>query len=155
MVREAKGQVKVDVALDLLWRGLSKDIVTTVPKIVPNLVKKAEIVEGDGGLGSVILFEFGPGAGEVEYQKEKIVELEDSQLRLGLQVMEGGHLAAGFSFYRVTFQLTPSTDKETVVDVTIAFECEREEAASAAFISKSVGSNLAFVRALAKFLQEE
>lgn len=61
MVKEAKGQVKVDVAADLLWRGLSKDIVTTVPKIVPNLVEKGQIVEGDGGLESVILFEFGPG----------------------------------------------------------------------------------------------
>lgn len=60
-MKEAKTQVTADVRIDSLWKCLSKDLYSIVPQVLPNLVQNGEIIEGDGGLGSVILFNFGPG----------------------------------------------------------------------------------------------
>ncbi|KAI6690414.1 hypothetical protein NL676_027242 [Syzygium grande] len=116
-MKEAKTQVTADVGIDSLWKCLSKDLYSIVPQVLPNLVQNGEIIEGDGGLGSVILFNFGPDVPNMKYQKEKIMELDESLHRIGLQVIEGGHLDLGFTFYKTTFQLTSISEKQTLVDV--------------------------------------
>lgn len=60
-MKDAKTQVTVDVGIDSLWKCLSKDLHSTLPQVIPNLVQNGEVIEGDGGLGTVILFSFGPG----------------------------------------------------------------------------------------------
>lgn len=61
MIKEVKTQAKIGVGLDLLWKALVKDLKFTIPDMIPNLVKDADVIEGDGGLGTVYLFNFGPG----------------------------------------------------------------------------------------------
>lgn len=56
---------------------------------------------------------------KMSYQKEKIVELDESVHKFGLQVIEGGHLNFGFSSYKTTFQRTSIHDKETLVSIEI------------------------------------
>lgn len=60
MKKEARSQTAVAVGVDPMWQSL-KNLVSIVPKIRPNLVKSVEIIEGDGGLGTVFLFTFGSG----------------------------------------------------------------------------------------------
>ncbi|XP_031254394.1 major allergen Pyr c 1-like isoform X2 [Pistacia vera] len=62
MMKEVKSQVKAGVEIGTFWKALTKDMRFIIPKIVPNLVKEVELVEGDGGLGSVLLFKFGSAA---------------------------------------------------------------------------------------------
>lgn len=61
MIKEVKTQASVGVGLDILWKVLAKDLKAILPKIIPNLVKDADMIEGDGGIGTVYLFRFGPG----------------------------------------------------------------------------------------------
>jgi hypothetical protein len=49
-------QAKVGVGLEVLWRALTKELRFVAQKAIPNLVKDVELIEGDGGLGSVLLF---------------------------------------------------------------------------------------------------
>lgn len=63
----------------------------------------------------------------MEYQKEKIVEFDEAAHQIGLQVTGGGHLCLGFSYYKTSFELTELGEKETLVDVKVAYETETEE----------------------------
>jgi hypothetical protein len=54
-------QAKVGVGLEVLWRALTKELRFVAQKAIPNLVKDVELIEGDGGLGSVLLFKFHDG----------------------------------------------------------------------------------------------
>ncbi|KAL5976320.1 hypothetical protein ACLOJK_020651 [Asimina triloba] len=105
MVKEARAQAKVEVGVEKLWRALAKDLRHILPKVAPNLVTEAELLEGDGGLGTIFLFRFGPDVPNMTYQKEQIAELDESQRRIGLQVLEGGHLNLGFTSYGTFFKL--------------------------------------------------
>lgn len=60
-MKELKAQAKVGAGIKILWGALAKDICFALPRIIPNLVKEAQILEGDGGLGTVFLFKFGSG----------------------------------------------------------------------------------------------
>ncbi|KAF5942920.1 hypothetical protein HYC85_020562 [Camellia sinensis] len=61
MAREFKTQVKVQVGVEEFWKALAKDFRFVIPKIMPNIIKDVELIEGDGGLGTVFLFNFGSG----------------------------------------------------------------------------------------------
>lgn len=61
MIKEVKTQANVGVGVDFLWKALAKDLKDILPKMMPNLVKGADMLEGDGGLGTIYLFNFGPG----------------------------------------------------------------------------------------------
>lgn len=56
MAKETKAQVKVAVGVESLWKAMTKDLKTVVPKIPPNVVESVQVIEGDGGLGSLYLF---------------------------------------------------------------------------------------------------
>ncbi|KAL9444170.1 hypothetical protein AB3S75_017368 [Citrus x aurantiifolia] len=58
MKKEVKSQAKVCVGAGALWKALAKDLRFVIPIIIPNLVKQVQFIEGDGGLGTVLLFNF-------------------------------------------------------------------------------------------------
>ncbi|XP_030549820.1 phytohormone-binding protein-like [Rhodamnia argentea] len=146
-MKEAKTRVTVDVGIGSLWKCLSKDLLSILPQVIPNLVQNGEVIEGDGGLGTVILFSFGPDVPNMKYQKEKIVELDESVHRIGLQVVEGGHLDLGFTFYKTSFQLTAISEKQTLVDV--VYERETEQRVLPA---KTTAGAIACIKGLENYL---
>lgn len=58
-MKEEKSQTKVRVGIEALWRALAKEINFVLPKTIPNLVRNVEVIEGDGGFGTVYLINFG------------------------------------------------------------------------------------------------
>ena len=85
------------------------------------------------------------------YQKEKIVELDESRRQIGIQVIEGGKLNIGFSSYTTTLQLntSESDDKKTLVNVKVSYEYEIEDNTMP---SKQITSILAFISAIESYL---
>ncbi|EEF28677.1 conserved hypothetical protein [Ricinus communis] len=130
MVKEVKTQAKIGVGVDILWKALAKNLKFIIPKMIPNLVKDAEVIEGDGGLGTVYLFNFGPDIKTMTYQKEKISELDDS-------------------LHRIALQLTAIGEGETLIDVTVAYESEIEDDTMP---SKTKSSTLAYISSLENYL---
>ncbi|KAF5728014.1 hypothetical protein HS088_TW21G00156 [Tripterygium wilfordii] len=150
MATEVKTQVKVSHGVEPFWKALAMDYMLVIPQIIPNLVKNAEFIEGDGGLGTVILFTFGPNVPAMKYQKEKIVELDATLHRIAMEVVEGGHLNLGFSSYKTTFQLTALGEQETLVDLTVTYESEIDQESS--MPSKTTASALTYVKCLENYL---
>nr|XP_023920556.1 phytohormone-binding protein-like [Quercus suber] len=142
MIEELKTRAKVGVGLNALRKALTKELRFVVPKVV----KYVELIEGDGGLGTLLLFNFFSGIHSIAYQKEEIVELDESFHRIALQVLEGGHLNKGFSFYMITFQLTTIAEQETLVDITISSETETYQEST--MPSKTIKATLEFLKCL-------
>lgn len=60
-MKELNTQTEVSVGVEILWQALAKDLKVIVPKVLPHIVKDVEVIEGDGGLGTILLFTFGSG----------------------------------------------------------------------------------------------
>ncbi|XP_059664532.1 phytohormone-binding protein-like [Cornus florida] len=150
MRKEVKTQAKVGVGVEAFWSALSKDLTFVLPKAIPNLVKDVQVIEGIGGLGTVMLFNFGSDVPNMMYQKEKIVEFDESLHIIAQQVIEGGHLNFGFTSYKTIFQLTASGESETTVDFMVVYETEAEEETHMPL--QTTKSTLTFIKCLENYL---
>ncbi|KAL4566856.1 hypothetical protein LXL04_030982 [Taraxacum kok-saghyz] len=56
-MKEETAQVKVGVPIGDLWKAMT-DLRHIAPKVLPDIVEKVELLEGDGGQGSILLFHF-------------------------------------------------------------------------------------------------
>ncbi|GKB56151.1 fructan 6-exohydrolase, partial [Tanacetum coccineum] len=83
----------------LLWKAMSIDIRHITPKVLPNMVSEVDLLEGDEGYGSMLLFKFCPYVPKVTFQREKIVEFDELVHYIALEILEGGHLDHGFLKY--------------------------------------------------------
>ncbi|XP_057460678.1 phytohormone-binding protein CSBP-like [Actinidia eriantha] len=151
MTKEAKAQVKVQVGIEAIWKALAKDLRFVLPRIMPGVVRDVQVIEGDGGLGTVFLFNFGSDVSNIRYQKEKLVDLDESLHQIGLQVVEGGHLNLGFSSYKTTFQLIANGDSETLINAKVVYEVEADQKTTI-IPEKTLMSSVAFIEHLENYL---
>lgn len=61
MIKEFNTQTTLNVGLETLWTAQSRDFIFIVPKVLPNIVKDVQVVQGDGGVGTILIFNFLPG----------------------------------------------------------------------------------------------
>lgn len=85
----------------------------------------------------------------MSYQREKITELDEISHEIGLQVVEGGYLNQGFSYYKTSFQLSAIGENKTMVKVKISYETETEDST---LPLKTTESALFFLRCLETYL---
>ncbi|CAK8539046.1 unnamed protein product [Lathyrus sativus] len=126
MIKEFNTQTTLNVGLETLWAAQSRDFIFIVPKVLPNIVKDVQVVQGDGGVGTILIFNFLPGISPVNYQREVITEFDELSHEIGLQVIEGGYLTQGLSYYKTTFQFTAITEDKTLVKVKISYDHESD-----------------------------
>ncbi|KAL1363307.1 hypothetical protein HN51_011513 [Arachis hypogaea] len=157
MVKEFITQAEVGVGLETLWTALAKDFPNIVPKALPDIVKDVQLTEGNGGIGTILIFNFLPDARSVtHYQREKITEFDEVNHEIGLQVIEGGYLNQGLTYYKTTFQLSSIEDHRTLVNVKISYDHESSsEVEESVKTSKTSQSTLFFLKSLEKYLLNE
>lgn len=61
MIKEFKTKADFSVGLETLWTALAKDFPIIVPKVLPTLVKDVQVIEGNGGVDTILIFNFLPG----------------------------------------------------------------------------------------------
>jgi len=61
MPRRIEAQSTVSVEVELLWRTFAEEFTVSWPKVIPEIVANVEILEGDGGLGTLLFLQFKPG----------------------------------------------------------------------------------------------
>lgn len=87
-------------------------------------------------------------------QKERIVELDESAYRVGMQVIEGPALTRGsFSSLTTTFQVSAAAEKQCLVDVKVVYETSRQD--EAVVENMAIQPALNFIQNLEKLLLED
>ncbi|KAI3686266.1 hypothetical protein L1987_79940 [Smallanthus sonchifolius] len=125
-MKEEIAQVTIYLPIKDLWKAMASDLRHVVPKVLPDIVTEVELLEGDGGYGSMLLFKFCPDIPKVRYQLEKIVEYDESVYQIALEILEGGHLDHGFSSYTTVFKLTQVSELETLINIKVLYETKPE-----------------------------
>ncbi|KAG6541170.1 hypothetical protein Mapa_017467 [Marchantia paleacea] len=104
-------EVELGVPAAVMWVAL-KDQNTVLPKLMPELVASIDIVEGEGGPGSVRLVKFGSMIPDGGFVKDRIVSLDVEGFTVVSEEVEGGHLAQfGFTKWLQTLKLISTGDR--------------------------------------------
>ncbi|KAL2632482.1 hypothetical protein R1flu_003961 [Riccia fluitans] len=135
-------EVELRVSVHKLWEAL-KSLNLLASKVAPNLTH--QILEGDGGVGSLNLLQFGDG----RYEKERVDIIDDSTHTLVATVMTGG-IDLSYHQYRKTVALSPGRNGATTI------ACWRAEYVPVAGSATPCGlvqdDALSFFKALEAFL---
>ncbi|XP_071729358.1 norbelladine synthase-like [Rutidosis leptorrhynchoides] len=101
-------------------------------------VEAVDLVEGDGGIGTILKLTFKPGVG-FAYYCEKFTKVDSENMIKETEVVEGGFLDIGFNLYRIRFEIKDKPNDETcsscVIKTTIEYDVKEEFAANASIIT--------------------
>ncbi|KAL1550616.1 norbelladine synthase-like [Salvia divinorum] len=129
----------VDVPAAEAWNLYSTlQLAKVVEEALPGLISRIDVIQGDGGAGTILELVFPPGLeGGLKSYKEKFTVVDHEKRVKETEVVEGGYLDLGFTLYRVRFEVieVEGNEKQCVTRSTIEYELKEEAAANVALVS--------------------
>ncbi|KAL7154946.1 hypothetical protein ABFS83_03G038600 [Erythranthe nasuta] len=110
------------------------ELAKIVPEALP-MVSKIDVVQGEGGVGTILELFFLPGRKDMTSYKEKCTVVDDEKRVKETEVLEGGFLDLGFTLYRVRYEVIEKEENVCVTRVTIEYDVRQEFAANVALVS--------------------
>ncbi|KAL0414202.1 UNVERIFIED_CONTAM: Major allergen Pru ar 1 [Sesamum radiatum] len=92
-----------------VFKALVLDADTLIPKIVPQAIKSVEILEGDGGVGTVKLIHFGEGS-QYKSVKHRVDAIDKENLTHSYTIIEGDALAGVLESITYHVKIVPTED---------------------------------------------
>ncbi|XP_039122876.1 norbelladine synthase-like [Dioscorea cayenensis subsp. rotundata] len=129
-------ELEISLPADEIWsvyRGL--ELAELVVKLLPTVIYKMDLVEGDGGVGTILHLYFPPGTPLVQSYKEKFTKIDDEKRIKEAYVVEGGYLELGFISYMVRFEVIEKSEADSIIMSTIEYEVDEDFASKASLIS--------------------
>ncbi|KAK4256106.1 hypothetical protein QN277_009018 [Acacia crassicarpa] len=121
-----------------------------VEKEMPSLFQKVELVEGDGGVGTILKLTFVPGTPGPAFYKEKFTKVDDENRIKETEVVEGGYLELGFALWRVRFEVIEKGEDSSIIKSTVEYEVKEDALADAAPLASNAIQSLANLSEIAK-----
>nr|CAD1816940.1 unnamed protein product [Ananas comosus var. bracteatus] len=143
-------EAKFAVGLDRLWKVFRDDHVH-LPKMVPDHVASAEIVEGDGGPGTVKKIAFTPAAKIVTYVKRRLVMLDESNHVFKYEVLEGG-VSEKIKSQTFEFKFESTGDETCVVELKVEYDTVDDEPLGAEEEKKLIQGPFMLFRGVEQYL---
>ncbi|CAK9138420.1 unnamed protein product [Ilex paraguariensis] len=144
-------EMVIDVSASKAWEVYGTlQLAKIVEEELSNVLDKIEVIEGDGGAGTVLKLIFPPGTPGLTSYKEKFTKVDDEKRVKEAEVIEGGYLDLGFTLYRVRFEIIEKGENSCVTKSTIEYEIKEEASANAAFVT--IQPLVAVMKAAADYL---
>ncbi|KAM0935392.1 putative (S)-norcoclaurine synthase [Dioscorea sansibarensis] len=129
-------ELEIGLPADEIWSVYRRlELAELVVKLLPNVINKMDLVEGDGGVGTIIQLYFPPGTPLVQSYKEKFTNIDDEKRTKETHVVEGGYLELGFISYMVRLEVIEKTEANSIIKSTIEYEVDENFASNASLIS--------------------
>ncbi|KAJ1289753.1 hypothetical protein BS78_02G188300 [Paspalum vaginatum] len=95
-----------------------------LPKLLPHVLAKVEVVSGDGGVGTILQLTFPPGIPGLESYKEKFIKVDNENYIKESETIEGDLLKLGFLSYMIRFEVIAKGPNSSVIRSTIDYEID-------------------------------
>ncbi|OVA11622.1 Bet v I domain [Macleaya cordata] len=131
----------------------SHNLPKLIVQLLPGMFERIDIVEGDGGLGTVLRLVYPPGSVPLTY-KEKFVTIDNPKRLKEVLQIEGGYLDMGVTFYMDSFQIFSKGRNSCIIRSISKYEVKDESAAKVSPLI-SVDSLLTMARAISKYVLDQ
>ncbi|KAL2341720.1 hypothetical protein Fmac_009660 [Flemingia macrophylla] len=145
-----EGEQVTTVAPAILYKAIVLDFSNIFPKALPNLVKSVEIIEGDGGPGTIKKFTFAQG-GTV---KHKVDLIGVDNYVYHYTIIEGNVLSEAVELEKVSYEykLVPKADGGGIIKFRRQYYTKGDAQLTQEFLKASQETSDGFLRALEDYL---
>ncbi|KAJ8761698.1 hypothetical protein K2173_004474 [Erythroxylum novogranatense] len=136
MKGEKSQDTVVGVPASVVWsayRGL--ELGKIVSEVLGDVIGKVELVEGDGGVGTIMKLTFPPGTPGKGYLTEKFIIVDDEKRIKVTETIEGGFKDLGFAAIRIRLEIIEKDGESSIVRSTVEYEVDDERAMRVSLIS--------------------
>ncbi|XP_057970061.1 norbelladine synthase-like [Malania oleifera] len=144
----------VAVAASTVWgvyRGL--ELGRLVDELLPDVIGRVEVVEGDGGVGTIVKLTFPPGTLGAGYLKEIFTRIDDEKRIKETEIIEGGYKELGFQVYRIRLEIIEKEAESAIIRSTIEYVVDDKFADNASLVTTKPLETMA--EAIGKYLAEK
>ncbi|RZC75705.1 hypothetical protein C5167_051189 [Papaver somniferum] len=105
----------VGASADEIWALFaSNDAPQIFQQLLPGVFEKIEVLEGNGGVGSVLRITYPKGSVPLT-NKEKFVTIDNRRRLKEVLQTEGGYLDMGVTFFMESFEIIPKNYKSCII----------------------------------------
>ncbi|KAG6428343.1 hypothetical protein SASPL_112594 [Salvia splendens] len=108
-----------------LFKSFILDSDNLIPKVVPGAFKSFEILEGDGGVGTIKLITFGEGS-QFKFAKHKVEEIDEANCTYKYSVIEGDALGDEIDSISYVVKVDACPDGGSVVKTKSSYHTKTE-----------------------------
>ncbi|KAK6926182.1 Bet v I/Major latex protein [Dillenia turbinata] len=136
MLGQLSSELKISAEASQVWEIISTlKLAKLVVEEIPDVVTKFDVVEGDGGVGTVLKLYLSPDGPGFSSYSEKFTKVDHEKLVKETEVVEGGVLDIGFTKYLIRFEVIDKGEGSCIWKSTIEYEMKEEFAANASLVS--------------------
>ncbi|KAI3864517.1 hypothetical protein MKX03_011323 [Papaver bracteatum] len=127
MKKVIRYDLEVPTSADSIWEVYgSPDIPRLLRDVLlPDVFEKLDVIEGDGGVGTILEVVLHPGVVARSY-KERFETIDHEKRLMEVSVIEGGYLDMGCTFYLNRIHVVEKTSKSCVIKSSIIYEVKEE-----------------------------
>lgn len=150
---QISSEITVEVAATALWNIYrDKQVSMLTNELLHDVIGSIEIVEGDGGVGTLVKVTLPAGTGGAGYVVEKYTKIDDTGRIKESEIIEGQFKEIGFLLYRVTLEFVENGAESTIAKSTIEYELKDEFASNASVVTTTALETVA--QTIGKYLIE-
>ncbi|WVZ10133.1 hypothetical protein V8G54_014663 [Vigna mungo] len=132
-----------------LFKAIVIDAANVFPKALPNLIKSAETIEGDGGPGTIKKLTLAEGLGFVKHQVDAI---DTENYVYNYSVIEGSALSETLEKISYEYKLVGSGDGGSIVKCMSKYYTKGDEKLAEEFVKAAKERSAAFTKAIQDFI---
>ncbi|XP_028112712.1 S-norcoclaurine synthase 2-like [Camellia sinensis] len=124
-------EIEVNVPASQAWELYGTlQLAKFIGEELPNVIEKIDVIQGDGGVRTILNIIFPPGTPGFSSYKEKFTKIDDKKRVKETEVVEGGYLDFGFSLFRVRLEIIEKGEESCITGSTIEYEVKEDAAAA-------------------------
>ncbi|KAK2991601.1 hypothetical protein RJ640_017653 [Escallonia rubra] len=129
-------EMEVNVPASKAWKiyGTTDLMKITLPKYL----KSVEVLEGDGGVGTICRTTPLEGPSYLE----KFTKVDNENLVKEVDIIEGAFLDYGFNFYRIRFENIVTGENSCLTRTTLLFDVKEEYVANVSLVPIETSMNI-------------
>ncbi|KAI3873566.1 hypothetical protein MKX03_014484 [Papaver bracteatum] len=141
----------VGASADEIWAVFaSNDAPQIFQQLLPGVFEKIEVLEGNGGVGSVLRITYPKGSVPLT-NLEKFVTIDNRRRLKEVLQTEGGYLDMGVTYFMESFQITPRGYNSCIIKSMVRYEVPDAVASNVSPLI-SVEGLLGMARVAAKYV---
>ncbi|KAK8960444.1 hypothetical protein KSP40_PGU019274 [Platanthera guangdongensis] len=112
------------VAVDRVWKAGVLDSHNLIPKLLPDFIASGEIVEGDGGVGTVKKLTFSDAVKEFRFVKDRVEVIDHEKFIVKQAVIEGGMIGKRLRSYSYEMKFEVGSNGGTVGKIRLEYDTQ-------------------------------
>ncbi|PIM98484.1 hypothetical protein CDL12_29037 [Handroanthus impetiginosus] len=135
-----------------MFKAVVLDADTLIPMIMPQAIKNVEILEGDGGVGTVKLIHFGEGS-QYKSAKHRVDYLDTENLTHCYSIIEGDPLMGVLDSITYYVKIVPTEDGGCICKKRSVYHTKEGGEISEEKIKERKAMAIVMFKAIEKYLQ--